>query len=60
MAAQEEVLVKVFPVVEAVMVAAAVVMSAAVAVVLPFSVYLVRGFGLGLRRRRNSHSPGVC
>ena len=42
-----------------VMVAAAVVMSAAVAVVLPFSVYLVRGFGLGLGRRRNSHSPGV-
>ena len=43
----------------AVMVAAAVVMSAAVAVVLPFSVYLVRGFGLGLRRRRKSHLPGV-
>jgi len=41
------------------MVAAAVVMSAAVAVVLPFSVYLVRGFGLGLRRRRKSHLPGV-
>ena len=41
------------------MVAAAVVMSAAVAVVLPFSAYLVRGFGLGLRRRRKSHLPGV-
>ena len=42
-----------------VMVAAAAVIAAAVAVVLPFSVYLARGFGLGLRRRRDSHSPGV-
>ena len=29
-------------------------------VVLPFSVYLVRGFGLGLRRRRALESPAVA
>ena len=42
-----------------VMVAAAAVIAAAVAMVLPFSVYLARGFGLGLRIHRGSHSPGV-
>ncbi len=41
------------------MAVAAVVIAAAVAVVLPFSVFLVRGFGSGLERRQNSHSPGV-
>ena len=38
-----------------VMVAAVVVIAAAVAVVLVFSVYLVRGFGMGFGRRRHSH-----
>ena len=39
--------------------AAVAVIAVAAAVVLPFSVYLDRGFGLGLGPRRNSYSPGV-